>query len=63
MDKIVLVVYLGNDGYGSTYGNETFNCQNYPFSISDLDHIIESLKAKYKLKNVVIINVIPLTNK
>ena len=63
MDKAVLIVYLGDNGYGLTYSNETFNCQNYPLTVSDLNHIIESLKTKYKLKNIIIINVIPLTNK
>lgn len=63
MDKAVLIVYLGNDGYELMCNNETFSCQNYPLSITDLNHVIESLKAKYKLKNVIIINIIPLTNK
>ena len=63
MDKVALIVYLGDDGYGLAYHNDTFVCQNYPLSITDLNHIIESLKTKYKLKNVIIVNIIPLTSK
>ena len=63
MDKAVLIVYLGNDERELMCNNETFGCQNYPLTVSDLNHVIESLKDKYKLKNVIIINVIPLTNK
>lgn len=63
MDKAALIVYLGNDGHELTCNNATFNYQNYPLSVTDLNYIIENLKDKYKLKNVIIVNIIPLTNK
>ena len=63
MDKVILIVYLGDDGYGLTYRNDTFICQNYPLSIADLNHITESLKTRHGLKSVIIINIMPLTNK
>lgn len=63
MDKAALIVYLSNNGYELTYHNDTFICQNYPLSIIDLNNVIENIKAKHKLKDVIITNIIPLTNK